>query len=190
MPAASRLGRPSAPLPLEPLVGSMWVPVWAVRPGSYDAVREFAGEMSLWLLIFSRNLDYWRPCYASRDQLGATIGAGTTTVSKRLDRLKRGGLLFEVARGQDQKSRIHRPPARWALDPFTVDRWRPELEKVLAAIAEEDGQSRMWLNFAVRRLDQFERHSRALRNRIAETMPTRPRPARRSKGPRPRAGRR
>ena len=34
-------------LPLAPLVGNMWVPVWAVRPGSYSAPADVAATMPL-----------------------------------------------------------------------------------------------------------------------------------------------
>ena len=49
--------------------------------------------MPLWLLLHSRSGDFFRPCYASREDLGMTIGIGRAKVSRQL---KKVGLLFEV----------------------------------------------------------------------------------------------
>jgi hypothetical protein len=64
---------PDDPRPLEPLVGNLWVPQWALRPGSYKALRGLTEEMPLWLLILSRDPSWRRPCYATLEQLGATL---------------------------------------------------------------------------------------------------------------------
>lgn len=181
-------------LPLPPVTGNLWVPVWAIRPGSYEVLESVVGEMPLWLLIHSRNADHWRPCYASREQFVATIGGSVRNLTRQIGRLREAGLLFEVARGEEPGSRRHRPPARWALDPFTADIWgakwdndggrlvgQGKVEMMLAEIAEADGQSRPWLQRAVRELDDFERASRYLAERIAADMPIQPKKRRKRK---------
>ncbi len=85
VPAARRRANdvpPKAPTPLAPLVGNMWMPVWAVRPGSYTALRGVALTMPLWTLLHSRNQDFFKPCYASREDLGMTLGIGRAKVSR------------------------------------------------------------------------------------------------------------
>ena len=69
------------------------MPVWAVRPGSYTALRGVALTMPLWLLLHSRSGDFFRPCYASREDLGMTHGIGRAKVSRQSRKI---GLLFEV----------------------------------------------------------------------------------------------
>ena len=99
MPAARRRAndvQPKAPTPLAPLVGNMWMPVWAVRPGSYTALRGVALTMPLWTLLHSSNQDFFKPCYASREDLGMTLGIGRAKVSRQLGQLRKVGLLFEV----------------------------------------------------------------------------------------------
>ena len=94
MPAARRRANdvpPKAPTPLAPLVGNMWMPVWAVRPGSYTALRGVALTMPLWLLLHSRNQDFFKPCYASREDLGMTLGIGRAKVSRQLGQLRKVG---------------------------------------------------------------------------------------------------
>jgi hypothetical protein len=133
VPAARRRANdapPKAPTPLAPLVGNMWMPVWAVRPGSYTAL----------------------------------------------------GLLFEVKRGVEPKTKRHRPPARWALDPFTDDLWREKAEVALVRVAEEDGHDGRWLRRAVTALEAFARRSRFLMAAIRDDMPIPPsKPRRRRK---------
>jgi hypothetical protein len=178
------------PLPLQPLVGNMWVPVWAIRPGSYGVLEGLTAEMPLWLLLHSRNADYWKPSYATREQIVATIGGSVRNLSRQFGRLREAGLLFEVDRGEERGNRRHRPPARWALDPFTADLWgskwddkgerlpgQGKIEAALAEIAESDGQSRQWFEWAIRELDKFERASRYLADRIADDIPIKPRKA-------------
>ena len=164
---------PDAPEALGPLVGNLWVPVWAVRPGSYRALKEVTEAMPLWLLLHSRNADFWKPVYASRETLGATLGMSRATVSRRLKELRKAHLLFEVECGRNRTTRQHRPPARWALDPFTADKWRPKVEKSLERIRQEDGQDGRWLHRALTSLDAFERRCRALRSRIEADQPDR-----------------
>ena len=165
--------------PLHPLVGNLWVPVWAVRPGSYAALAHLARCMPLWLVLHSRNGDYWKPAYASREQLGATIGVSRATVTRQLRKLTKEALLFEVQRGVEPKAARHRPPARWALDPFAADLWREKVEDALARVAENDGQDHAWYAQAIRRLDDFERRSRLLGAKIGEDMPFPPKPRKR-----------
>ena len=175
MPAARRRAndvQPRAPTPLAPLVGNMWMPVWAVRPGSYTALRGVALTMPLWLLLHSRNQDFFKPCYASREDLGMTPGIGRAKVSRQL---KKVGLLFEVKRGVEPKTRRHRPPARWALDPFTDDRWSEKVEAVLVLVAEEDGHDGRWLRRATTSLEAFARRSRFLMPTLRDDMPFPPR---------------
>ena len=148
----------------------MYVPCWALRPGAYSVLEGLAAEMPLWLLLHSFNADHWKPCYHTRDQLGATIGVSPRTISRRLTALSKAALLLEINRGLEPKSRCHRPPARWALDPFKPDKWRPKVEAALAKVAEDDGQSSYWLDHARRTLERFEVRSHALRNRIGEDM--------------------
>ena len=69
------------------------MPVWAVRPGSYTALRGVAPTMPLWILLHSRSGDFFRPCYASREDLGMTPGIGRPKVSRQSKKI---GLLFEV----------------------------------------------------------------------------------------------
>lgn len=85
--------QPKAPTPLAPLVGNMWMPAWAVRPGSYTALRGVALTMPLWLLLHSRSGYFFWPCYASRENLGMTPSIGRTKVSRQSKKI---GLLFEV----------------------------------------------------------------------------------------------
>ena len=167
--------------PLIALVGNLWVPVWAVRPGSYKALAGVANVMPLWLALHSRNSDYYKPCYASRETLGATIGVSRNTVGRQLKRLRGAGLLFVVERPPDGKTHRRRPPARWALDPFAAEVWREEVEAALARVAEDDGHDGRWFTRAVTALDAFDRRSRLLAARIAEDMPTKPRRRRRKK---------
>lgn len=167
--------------PLPPLTGNLWVPVWAVRPGAYGSVAHLAVDMPLWLLLHSRNTDYSRPCYASRESLGVSIGISRAKVSRQLASLRKAHLVFRVERGVDRRTKQHLPPARWALDPFAVDLWRPEVEVVLAKIAEEDGHDGRWYTRAVTSLDAFERRSRLLALKIAEDMPVKPKQNRRRK---------
>lgn len=169
---------------MEPLVGNMWVPAWAIRPGSFRALAGVTGEMALWLLLHSRNADYWRPSYATREQLGATVGIGVRTVSRKLDALRKAALLFEVQRGLEPKSQRNRPPARWALDPMTIERWAPKVEEKLVQIAEEDGQGSGWLRWAQCELAKFRNRSERLAALIREDLPIRKTPRKRNKSKR------
>ena len=54
--------------------------------------------------LHSRNGDAWKPCYHTREQLGATIGMSRAKVSRQLKRLREASLLFEVDRGQDPRA--------------------------------------------------------------------------------------
>lgn len=175
--------------PLEALVGNLWLPVWTVRPGAYSAIKPLADCMPLWNLLHSRNCDYWRPCYHTREQLGATLGMGRAKVSRQLLRLRKAHLLFQVDRKLDPKTHRQRAFARWALDPFAADLWRPKVEAMLATIAEEDGQDGRWHNNSVSALEAFERRSRLLAARIGEDMPFVPKPRRRKGKRRPRSSR-
>ena len=83
--------------PLEPLGGNLWLPSWAIRPGSYTVIAQVAAEMPLWLLLHSRNGDRWKPSFHNREQLGATLGVGPAKISRHLAALREIGLLFEVA---------------------------------------------------------------------------------------------
>lgn len=159
------------PLALGPLVGNLWVPVWAIRPGTYRAIAPVADAMPLWLALHSRNADFWKPAYTSREQLGATLGITRNTVSRKLEALRKAGLLFEVKRGMDPATMRHRARARWALDPFTIEKWRPKVEASLQRVQLDDGQNGRWLHRAVTALDAFERGQRILRGKIEEDMP-------------------
>lgn len=149
----------------------MWLPAWAVRPGSYKALQEVADAMPLFLALHSRCGDLWLPCYASREQLGATIGISPRTVDRRLQALGKVGLLLEVDRGRVPRTKRQRPKARWCLDPFKVEKWRPKVEERLGRMREEDGRDGRWLHNALTALEAFERRSKALRRRIEEDMP-------------------
>ena len=151
------------------------MPVWAVRPGSYTALRGVALTMPLWTLLHSRNQDFFKPCYASREDLGMTLGIGRAKVSRQLGQLRKVGLLFEVKRGVEPKTKRHRPPARWALDPFTDDRWSEKVEAALVRVAEEDGHDGRWLRRATTSLEAFARRSRFLMAEIRDDMPFPPR---------------
>lgn len=169
----------SEPRPLEPMVGNLWVPVWAVRPGSYSILGKVAAAMPLWLLLHSRNGDYWHPSYHTRDQLAATLGTSRATITRRLRMLKNVDLLFEVKRGRERRTRQHRPPARWALDPFKADLWTEKVVESLQRIAEEDGHDGRWFERAKTSLEAFERRSRILGAKIGADMPFVPRPRKR-----------
>ena len=182
MPAARRRANdvpPKAPTPLAPLVGNMCMPVWAVRPGSYTALRGVALTMPLWILLHSRNQNFFKPCYASREDLGITLGIGRAKVSRQLGQLRKVGLLFEVKRGVEPKTKRHRPPARWALDPFTDQLWSEKVEAALVRVAEQDGHDGRWLRRAVTALEAFARRSRFLMAAIRDDMPFPPRKPRR-----------
>jgi hypothetical protein len=140
--------------------------------------------MPLWLVLHSRSTDYGLPCYASREQLGATLGVSRAVISRRLSTLREFNLMFDVDRPADRKTRKRRPPARWGLDPFACDVWRPEVEKALARVAEEDGHDGRWYARAVAKLEAFERRSRRLANLLADDMPVVPKPRRRRKSKR------
>lgn len=181
--------------PLHALTGVQLVPAWALRPGAYEALkkkrgkkRDLAREMQVFLVLYSRNADFFRPSYATLEQLGATLGITGRTISRHLRALEDAHLVFKVDRGMDQKQR-RRPPARWALDPFTAERWRPKVEEVLAAIAEEDGHDGRWLHRAVTSLDAFERRNRQLGAELAEDMLVKPKRKRRKKKKKKRATR-
>lgn len=174
------------PRALPPLTGNLWVPVWAIRPGSYEALATLADAMPLWLALHSRCGDYWRPCYATREQLGVTIGAGRAKVTRLLAKLRKAGLLFEVDRGMDPKNHRRRAIARWALDPHAADLWRERVESALATVAEEDGQDGRWYRNAVTSLDAFERRCRLTGARIAADMPIAPKQRKRRKSKRKR----
>jgi len=150
----------------------MWLPAWAVRPGAYKALQEVADAMPLYLALHSRCGDFWLPCYASREQLGATIGITRRTVDRKLQALAKVGLLFEVDRGKVPATKRQRPKARWALNPFKVEKWRPKVEARLHRMRQEDSRDGRWLHNAVTALDAFERRSKALRRRIEEDMPS------------------
>lgn len=186
-PSAYRLTMPVQPLPA--LVGNLYVPVWAVRPCSYQALRSCAAEMPLWLLIHSRTGDYWQPCYASREQLGKTIGYSVRTITRQLSALRDVALLFEVDRGVEPKTRRRRPPARWACDPMTADRWHPKIVEAISSIAEEDGHSTYWTRRSLDEFELFSAGSGALRVAIAEDMPFVPRPPRKNSRKRKRSKR-
>ncbi len=149
----------------------MWIPVWTIRPCSYEALAGVPGEMQLWQLLHSRNADYWRPCYANREQLGATIGLSARTISRQLSALAKVGLLFEVLRGREPKTLRNRPPARWALDPLEIERWTPKVEAAIARVAEEDGQGTGWVKWALVELAKFRKRSERLAALISRDMP-------------------
>jgi hypothetical protein len=173
--------RPTRPDTLHPMVFNLWVPAWAIRPGAYAAFAPIAGAMPLWLLLYSRTDGVWRPCYASQSQLGATIGISRGTVARQMDALRRAALVFELDRGRDRRTRRPRPPARWALDPYATELWRPAVEAMLSTIAEEDGHDRRWIHNAVTALEAFERRCAAMGSRIADDMPLSPWPQRKRK---------
>ena len=103
-------------------------------------------------------------------------------MSRQLGQLRKVGLLFEVKRGVEPKTKRHRPPARWALDPFTDDLWREKAEVALVRVAEEDGHDGRWLRRAVTALEAFARRSRFLMAAIRDDMPIPPsKPRRRRK---------
>jgi hypothetical protein len=191
------MSKPPRALPLEPLVGNEWKPVWQTRPGSYEALSgkidgiPIPHTMPVWSLINSRNADLWRPCYATRAQLGATLALSERTITRHLSVLRKVGLLFEVPRGVEPKTRRNRPPARWALDPFKIARWRPAqdpekkpspLETAIARMAEEDGRSTAFVRGTIRELDKFAQRSEHLGMLIQRDMPT----SRRTLGRKPR----
>ena len=165
--------------PLPALTGNLWMPSWTVRPGSYRALSNVGSDVLLWLVLHSRNQDCYKPCYASRESLGTTIGRSRNTVGRQLARLRRAALVFEVFRPADRKTHRRRPPARWALDPFAAEVWRPDVEAALCRVAEEDGYDHRWTRSALFALDVFDRRSRHLAARIAEDMLIQPRRRRR-----------
>jgi DNA-binding transcriptional ArsR family regulator len=160
-----------AALPLPPLAGAVFCPAFAIRPCSFSATSRLANEMALWLVIHSWNDPYWKACYASREQLGKTLGISVRTVSRQLGVLKDAALIFEAYRGREPKTRRDRPPARWALDPLKCDIWRPAVERDLARLAEEDGHGSYWHKRLLSSLDGFERRSRGLGNEILMDSP-------------------
>jgi hypothetical protein len=91
-------------------------------------------------------------------------------VGRQLKALRRAHLLFELDRGIDRHTQRRRAKARWALDPFASEIWRPVVEECLERIAEEDGHDGRWYQRAVSALDAFDRRNRGMRNRIGEDM--------------------
>jgi hypothetical protein len=177
--------------PLTPLAGRQFFPAWLHRLGSYKALAHLSPtSLYLWGTIHSFNLDFWKPCYTSWDQLAATLKVNRKTIRPHLEALSRTGLLFELDRGTEPKSRRKRAVARWALDPFYADQWRPKVDEVLARIAEDDGHDGRWYHNAVQALDAFERRSRILRAKIADDMLVDPRPPRKRKKSRARSKKR
>lgn len=162
-------------LPLHPLVGPLkYVPSWAFRPGSFEALAAVAGEMQLWLAIYSRSAEnkaYSVPCIASREQLARTLCVSVRTISTQIKKLSKAALLFELNRGVEPKSRRNRPPARWALDPLDPAAWRQNVEKQIDELMFMDGQSTYWRRRALASLDSFERRSAGLANRILADVP-------------------
>ena len=117
-----------------------------------------------------------------------TPGIGRAKVSRQLGQLRKVGLLFEVKRGVEPKTKRHRPPARWALDPFTDQLWSEKVEAALVRVAEEDGHDGRWLRRATTSLEAFARRSRFLMAAIRDDMPFPPtKPRRRRKKKRSRA---
>ena len=176
--------------PMVGLAGNQWVPNWAVRPGSFSAVRHISRAMPLWLLMHSRTDGYFVPCLHNREQLGATIGRSRASVSRHLRVLSEAALLFELKRGIEPKTRRHRPPARWPLDPFADEVWRPKVEEAIIRLAESDGQRASWVHDAWKALDHFHRRSRRLHNALAEDMIVKPKPRRRRRKQRKRGSKR
>ena len=166
-------GRDQA-LPLTPLTGNGYVPQFALRPGSYTAVRKIASAMPLYLCIYSFTNDYHRPLYASWDTLALTLGIGRAKVGRELGKLKAAALVFEVERGMDT-GKARRVPARWAVDPWASKVWRERIDQALEAIAEEDGHPTRWVAKHAKRLDWFQMRTAKLANAIAEDMLVKPR---------------
>lgn len=168
----TRLG---APLPMWPMCGDLYVPAWTIRPGLYRAIAPYADGMQLWLLIYSRNGDDFVPSYHTREQLGNSLGGWSrATVSRRIKLLLEGKLLFEVERWADRRTKKHKPPCRWALDPFKWELWSPKVEEHLRAVALEDGPTKRWLVNALESLNAYERWARGLAAKIADDMPVQP----------------
>lgn len=159
---------------LPALEGNQWVPVWTVRPGAFRAVRHLPDAMPLWQVIYSRTGNSFRPCIQSVEQLGATIGISRSTASRKLNALRDSYLVFELPRGRDPKTRSHRPPARWALDPFAEDHWRTRLEKEIKKLAQHDRQGSTWESYARTALDEFCRASARLREDLSADVRTDP----------------
>lgn len=171
------------PLPLPPLYGyTPRVPSFLFRPGSYRVLKTIsATEALLWGTIYSRQVDrrpYANPCIQTRAQLAATINVGERSIYTYIGNLKRVGLLFEVNRGRERGELRERNPARWALNPLEVEKWRPKLESQIAELAEHDGRSAGWFANQIRRLDLFQARSELLGSRLlvdCGISPTKPR---------------
>lgn len=157
---------------LPALDGNQCVPGWTVRPGAFGAVRDLSDAMSLWQVIYSRTGNSFQPCIQRVGQLAATIGISRSTASRKLAALRNSGFVFELARGRNPETQSHRPPARWALDPFAMNHWRPRVEQEIRKLARLDRQSSAWESHARTALDQFCRVSTRLRVDLSADMQT------------------
>lgn len=184
-------GRPTpATRPLDPYVGHLVTPVWAMRPGAYTALRDLADCMALWMAIYTRNADGMAPCWASKESLAATIGISRASVTRQLERLRKAGLVWELEHGPDPKTGGYRPPSRWALDPFARSKaWRDVLPKRLPEIAEHHGHGTLWLHRARTAFQAQINRSDRIRAEIARDMPVKPRDDRPKRAPRLRVSR-
>ena len=152
------------------LSGNLYVPHWTTRPGSYSALVSVADCMMLWKCIHSWNRDYFKPCFYSETQLGKTIGCSRGPVHRNLLRLEKASLLFSVRRGRKDASNELRPAARWALDPFNIEEWRPRVEEMLGPIAEGCGLGTRWYRNAITSLRYAQAGSVF---RVSPTLPER-----------------
>lgn len=163
---------------LPALDANQWMPCWTVRPGAFRAVRDLADATPLWQVIYSRHGASFQPCIHSISQLGSTINISRSTASRRLNKLRTAWLVFELPRGTDASTQIRRPPARWALDPFAQDHWRPMVEHQLRQLAEDDGQSAGWLSRALKAFEHFCRLSAELQRHLSIELVEKKRPGR------------
>jgi hypothetical protein len=160
------------------LSGNLWVPHWTQRPGSYTALIPVADCMPLWGAIHTWTGDYFKPCLYGEKEIGLAIGWQRGRVRRHTERLEKAALLFCLKRGKKMGSNELRPLARWALDPFTIERWRPKVEETFADMAEECGLGTRWYRNAITSLDAFERRSWSMMAKVRDDMVAPPLPKR------------
>jgi hypothetical protein len=154
-----------------PLLGDLraGIPMWALRPGAADCLRDAARGMPVWLLIRSSNGLEMTPCYLSEQSMAETLWyRGRGPIRTHLKKLRQvPGLLLEIALGRRPGEHRFLPSARFATDPARVDYWRSEIaNRRLPALARKFSRGVEWLNDAHELLALHSRASEVLLERL------------------------
>jgi hypothetical protein len=145
------------------------VPIWVVRPGTADCVRDASRGMPVWLLIRSCNGMEMTSCYLSETSLAKGLGylhrAPVRTQLKKLRGVP--GLLLEIPLGRNKGTPRFLPPLRFATEPVRLRYWFPVIaNRRLPAMAERFNLGLEWLEGAQARLATHARASAQLLERL------------------------